>query len=101
MFIAKYELFNKYFEWLFPLLFEAEKRIDVSKHEAHQKRVFAFLAERLLNIYVYHNKLKVVYEPVFFIEGKRNIGIELRHKLKEIIKPILPYGIIKWYKRQR
>jgi hypothetical protein len=105
MFIARYEVFNKYFEWLFPLLFEAEKTIDVSGYDAYQKRVLAFLAERLLNVYVYHNKLRTVYEPVYFIR-KEAAGIKKdaqRQKLKILIKKTIklltiPYGIIVLWK---
>jgi len=98
MFIARYELFNKYFEWLFPILFEAEKRLDFSTYIAYQKRALAFLAERLLNVYVCHNNLSVVYEPVYFIDGDRNIESNMNVKtiIKKAIKFITPYGIVKW-----
>ena len=102
LFIARYELFNKYFEWLFPLLFEAEKRIDVSKYDSDQKRVFAYLAERLLNVYVYHNKLKVLYEPIYFINCEKKIypsKPNVKIIFKKIIEFIMPYGIAKWYKK--
>jgi 6-pyruvoyl-tetrahydropterin synthase len=101
MFIARYELFQQYFEWLFPLLFEAERRLDFSKHNAYQKRVIAFLAERLLNIYVRHHKLKVLYQPIFFLTDGKKItepGISIITLLKRIIKFIMPYGILKYYK---
>jgi len=95
MFISKYNFFNEYFDWLFPLLFEAEKRIDVSKYDSYQKRVIAFLAERLLNVYVYHNKLKVCYEPIYFINGKYKIN--LKSRIKFFIKIFVPYGILLLY----
>jgi len=97
LFIAKYDLFNKYFEWLFPILFEAEKLIDVSNYNSYHKRSIAFLAERLLSLYVYHNKLKACYEPIYYIKkkpAKRNI---IYYFLK-IIKFLLPYGIVKTLK---
>jgi hypothetical protein len=103
LFIARYDFFNAYFEWLFPLLFAAEKRIDVSGYDSHQKRVLAFLAERLLNIYVYHHKLKIIYEPVYYIEGERNIESKINTKtmIKKAIKFIIPYGFMKlWYKKK-
>jgi hypothetical protein len=89
MFIGRYEFFNRYFEWLFPLLFEAEKRIDVSGYNSHQKRVLAFLAERLLNVYVSHHKLKIKYEPVYFIEGRRHLGSTV--KIKTMIKKVTKF----------
>jgi hypothetical protein len=105
MFISKYEIFNKYFEWLFPLLFEAEKRIDTSKYNSHQKRALAFLAERLLNVYVRHNKLNVIYEPIYYIDGERIIDkkINIKTFLKRVLIHFTPYGIYRYYidKKQR
>jgi len=100
LFISRYEIFNKYFEWLFPLLFEAEKYIDLSNYNTYQKRALAFLAERLLNIYVYHNKLNICYEPIYYI--KKNIyKLTLKIIIKKAIKYILPYGIIKYWKKKK
>ncbi|MDR2020574.1 MAG: DUF4422 domain-containing protein [Treponema sp.] len=97
MFVAKYDLFDNYFKWLFPLLFEAERRIDVSKYPKYQKRVLAFLAERLLNVYVYHHKLRIDYRPIFFIhdlDDKYREMDKIAKRVKRIIKMIIPYGII-------
>ena len=69
IFIAGYEWFDAYCRWLFPLLFEMEKRMDVSTYTSYQKRVPAFLAERLLNVYIKYNKLKCAHRPIYFIES--------------------------------
>lgn len=58
MMIFSKEDFNNYCQWLFDILFELEKRI-VPSEDPYQKRVFGFLSERLLRLYVYHNKMKV------------------------------------------
>lgn len=94
MFIMKRELFNNYMEWLFHILFELEKRIEIPKDE-YQARVFGFLAERLLNIYVFHNKLKVKEVPYIFIDDKsknkiytRKINIYYRI-VKQLAKKII------------
>jgi hypothetical protein len=81
-------------------LFEAEKRIDTSQYNVYQKRVLAFLAERLLNVYVRHHNLKVVYEPVFYITSwkeifESKIGIKLL--IRRIIKNLIPYSLFKHY----
>jgi hypothetical protein len=99
MFISRYELFNKYFNWLFPILFEAEKKINFSKYDTYQKRVFAFLSERLLNVYVCHNNLNVSYESIYFINENININFKYYFikTIKYIIKLFIPYGIIVFY----
>jgi len=94
LFIARYDFFDKYFEWLFPILFEVEKRIDVSEYDSFQKRVIAFLAERLLNIYVYHNKLKTVYEPMYYIEDRKSI-------IQKAVKLVIPNSIKKWWRKKK
>ena len=50
--------FNDYCSWLFDILFELERRIKPSE-DFYQKRVYGFLSERLLGLYIYHNKVKV------------------------------------------
>jgi len=92
-FISKYDLFDKYFEWLFPLLFEMEKRIDISRYDTYNKRVIAFLAERLLNVYVRHNKLRVCHESVYLISGKQSIH-NFFSMSKRLIKFFMPHGIV-------
>ena len=65
MMICRREVLNAYCEWLFDILFELQRRIDISAYDAYRKRIFGFMSERLLNIYVAHNKLKVKEVPVY------------------------------------
>jgi len=92
MFVSRYELFHDYFAWLFPILFEAEKRIIVSGYNAYQKRVLAFLAERLLNVYALHHNLKTAYEPIYFI-GRVDFSKSIAQICKDTAKYWLPCGI--------
>jgi hypothetical protein len=86
---ARYEILDDYFSWLFPILFEAERRIDVSKYSNYQKRIFAFLAERLTDVYTYHNKLKESYKPMYFICKRRNKSKEILDLIKNILSRII------------
>ncbi|WP_434290060.1 DUF4422 domain-containing protein [Clostridium botulinum] len=61
MFVMDKENFNKYCEWIFSILFELEKRIDISNYDNYQKRIFGFLSERLFNVWIVKNQ-KTVYE---------------------------------------
>jgi hypothetical protein len=70
MFITSFEIFKSYCEWLFPIVFEAERRINISNYNDYQKRVFGFLAERLFNVYVTHNQLKIRYKPIYWVVDK-------------------------------
>jgi hypothetical protein len=68
MFFCRWEVFDAYCKWLFDILFEAERRINIDNYNPLQKRIFGYMAERLLNVYVAHHDLKVKYEPILFIE---------------------------------
>ncbi|AZQ63509.1 DUF4422 domain-containing protein [Flammeovirga pectinis] len=60
MFIMKIEDYKSYMEWLFTILFELENKINLAdkqhQEDPYQTRVFGFLSERLLNLYIYHQK---------------------------------------------
>lgn len=67
MFIMKKDLFNAYCEWLFDILFKAEKIIDTTNYNVQEYRVFGFLAERLCGLYFtylsYQENLKIGQLP--------------------------------------
>lgn len=58
MFIMKKDIFNKYCEWLFSILEEAEDRINTINYGIQEYRVFGYLAERLCGIYFTYLKNK-------------------------------------------
>ena len=71
MFIMKKEIFDKYCEWLFPILFELEKRIDPKKYNDFHARYLGRVSERLLDVWVNTNKLKYKELNVVYM-GKAN-----------------------------
>ena len=91
MFIMNKALFDSYSEWLFNLLFALEKR-NKCWSDQYQSRVFGFLSERLLNVYVHHNRLRVKYYPIIKISEDRplnNIKGYLKNWSSNIIYTIL------------
>lgn len=85
MFVCKKTLIDEYFSWLFPLLLALEQKIDYQNYDAYQKRVFGFMAERLFNVWLHHqrNRLSIKYMPVVNIDGEnlllKGIGLLKRH----------------------
>ena len=88
MFIMKEELFDQYCAWMFDVLFTLEKRLDISSYNAYDARVFGFVSERLLDIWLRTKHLSYVDIPVEFMEKqnwlikgtnflKRKIGIHV------------------------
>ena len=55
MFIMKRNVLEMYCEWLFPVLFACTDKIG-EKTDAYQNRYAGFMAERLLNVFLYHHK---------------------------------------------
>lgn len=68
MFIMKKDKFNKYCEWLFDILFELENRLDISEYNVNDSRVFGFVSERLLDVWLYTNNYKYKNVPYIFME---------------------------------
>lgn len=85
MFIAKRKIIEKYCEWLFDILFELEKRIDLSSYDQYNQRIFGFLSERLFNVWIEKNSkdLKIKEKTVFQIE-KSVINQNILSLLKKI-----------------
>lgn len=81
------KIFDEYSKWLFDILFELEKRIDISDLDDYQKRVYGFLSERLLNVWVLKNNLKVKYIDVVNTETSLHEKLQLtRRRLTNMIR---------------
>lgn len=52
LFIMNKELFNEYSEFLFTILDEAEKRVDLRRYNVEQNRLLGHFGERLLDIFM-------------------------------------------------
>lgn len=75
MFITKWNLFDDLCSWMFPMLFEIEHRLDLSKYDVYQQRMIAFLYERLLNVYLLSKNLRIKEYPFYFIDESANKSI--------------------------
>lgn len=64
MFIMPKIIFDNYCQWLFQILFEVEAKTDTSHYNPIQKRIYGYMSERLLNVYISANKLEEVNLPV-------------------------------------
>lgn len=73
MFIMSKELVNSYCSWLFPILFELEKRIPADQYSAFHARFYGRVSELLFNVWlkehVKHRPLKVKAIP--FVYGEK------------------------------
>lgn len=71
MFVMRKKYFNAYAEWLFSILFEIENKIDISNYSVQEARVFGYVSELLLDVWIDGNKIQ--YKDVNWVQlGKRN-----------------------------
>lgn len=87
MFIMTWQDFDKYCKWLFPILNEMEKQIDITHYSSVEARIFGYMAERLLNVWVYANNMKVNHLPIIWFsdyESKQPIPNKIRIKLRHL-----------------
>ncbi|MCC8052225.1 MAG: DUF4422 domain-containing protein [Clostridiales bacterium] len=68
MFIMKRAIADKYCAWLFDILFELDKRLDISEYSPNDARAVAFVAERLLDVWIKTNGVSYKELPVLFME---------------------------------
>ena len=85
MFIMPWSIFDKYCEWLFTILKEVESKSNYKTYNPVQQRVFGYIAERMLGVFIYHNKLKNIGYPAAFINPKTE-GTVHRNSWQDIIK---------------
>ena len=65
------------------ILFEVEKRVDISKYDSYQQRLFGFLGERLLNVWLVHRKPKIKYLATYNsdVVNRKWAAREIKHKI--------------------
>lgn len=86
MFLMRRVDFEKYCGWLFPILESVEERIDISAYSPVQRRIFGYMAERLLNVWISANNIEVIEKPIIkidsFAEAQPSFFRRFSHKLR-------------------
>lgn len=80
--IMKREYYHEYCEFLFGVLGEAEKKIDISDYDSYQSRIWGFIAERLINAYVSYarreyKQIKITTAGLMYLAETPSIDIEV------------------------
>lgn len=80
-------LFDEYAQWLFSIFFQVQKRIDVESYDDYHKRVFGFISEILLLVWVtqknlrpYECKVGMLCEKIETMEMKRQLAVFFRER---------------------
>lgn len=70
MFICNKKLADEYFEWIFNVFDDLNDKIDFSIYPSDNSRVFGYLSERLLTVFIEFNGLKYKQLPLYMSESK-------------------------------
>ncbi len=84
MFIANKNIIDEYCKWLFPILFDLESKMDISKYDSYNQRMFGFVSERLLNVWLYHNNLTIKEYPVYMTE-EPNLFQKVKNRVGKLL----------------
>ncbi len=68
MFVMKKEIFDRYMEWLFNILFELEKRVDTTGYSLYHQRIYGFIAERLLKVWISKENINIKELPTLYFK---------------------------------
>ena len=97
MTVIRWNYFCEYCEWLFNILFEAEKRINISNYDDVQKRIFGYMSERLFNIWLFYKNIKTVEYPINWYADKQQDSIfdylSTKHRNNAAFMKSLPFKL--------
>lgn len=85
------KIFDEYSKWLFEILFEIENVMDKDTYinDSYRKRMFGFLSERLLNVWVIHNKNKLKIKEYALINTEEKKSNKIIRFIKQSILKII------------
>ena len=94
IFIMRRDIFERYAQFVFDILFEAEKRVDITGYDSLNSRVFGFLAERLMPIFI--DRLRA-QEPTVRIEERPVVFMErgtVPSMIRSIVRAYVPSPVV-------
>lgn len=89
MCVMKKAMFDSYCDWLFKLLFFIEGEYDISNRSQYEQRIYGFLAERLLGVWILHNIDKTKVKEVRVIRSDEGLLRTIRHEIKNLYRELL------------
>ena len=91
MIICRKDVLNQYCKWLFSILFEVEKNTNIKGYTEQEARIYGYLSERLLGVWLAKQNLKVKQLKIINTEKKENRFHELAKAigLEQLVKKII------------
>lgn len=82
MLIAKKPLYDAYMQWLFDILFELDRRIVIDEPDSYHRRIYGFISEFLLYVWVKAQNLRAKECVVGMVGEKAEITV-IKAKLRD------------------
>lgn len=68
MFVMRKDLYDAYCTWMFDILFKIESKIDLTGYTTYESRVYGFVSELMLDIWLEKNQVPYAEQNVSFLE---------------------------------
>lgn len=68
MFVMRKDRYDHYCDWMFRILFELEKRLDITGYDVYESRVYGFVSELLLDVWLEKQGIPYKEQNVSFLE---------------------------------
>lgn len=89
MCVMRKELFDKYCEWIFNILFWIEKDYGVPYSDSYKSRLFGFISERILYVWIRHNISYDRIKEMRVVLSEENVLQSLRHTVSNGYRQLL------------
>lgn len=86
MCIMKKKDFNRYCSWLFPILQYVEDNYDISKEDEYRSRLFGFLSERLIKVWIMKNISEGRIKHIRVVKTDESSFRTILHEIKNIYR---------------
>ena len=83
MFVMRWDYYDQYCKWLFDILGKLEKKTDIKSYNKVEARVYGYISELLLDVWLEKNKLGYKEVNICFIESQNWLKkgfLFLKHK---------------------
>lgn len=86
-YIMKKEIFHEYCSWLFDILFEFEKRIDLKHYSSEKMRSPGIMGERLFGVYLAYAEKKAKYKV-----GRKQLVFFNNTNMQKVFSPYFEHN---------
>lgn len=92
MIITNKAIIDLYSEWIFDILGKLEKVVDLTGYDVQQARIYGFLSERLMAVWLITNNYNIYEAPVI------QLGSRVRYRVRRALERLFKRKIVLWGK---